>query len=74
MYKISTLILFILLASCGSLSLEKTYKIEIKSDKISKVQYGDSTFNLPIKIKVYRSKKPLKLTYITNSINQLYKI
>ena len=67
--KIIPLFLVLLISSCASISLEKTYKLEIKSDKISKIQYQDSIYSLPTKIEIYRSTKPLKFTYIADSIN-----
>jgi hypothetical protein len=58
----------LLFFSCASSRLDETYKLEIKSDRISKVQYRDSIFNLPTKIEVFRSDKPLQLTYIIDTI------
>ncbi len=56
--------------SCASIRLDETYKLEVKSDKVSKIKYQDSTYNLPTEIEVYRSKKPLKLVYMTDSIKK----
>ncbi len=69
-HKISILLLLILLSSCASISLHETYKLEVKSDKVSKIKYQDSTYILPAEIEVYRSKQPLKLVYITDSVKR----
>jgi hypothetical protein len=70
----SILLIVLLFCSCASIRLDETYKLEIKSDKKSKVQYRDSTFNLPAEIEVYRSGKPIKLIFFTDSIKKEYNI
>lgn len=70
MFKIFLYLTLIFLTSCASIRLDETYKLQVKSDKVSKIQYQDSTYNLPTEIEVYRSKKPLKLVYITDSVKK----
>lgn len=53
--------------SCASIRLDETYKLAIKSDKVAKIKYQDSIYNLPAEIEVYRSKTPLKFIYIKDS-------
>ena len=67
-YRLFFLIISFLLFSCASITLESSYKLKVKSDVASKIKYQDSTYNLPTEIEVYRSPKPLLLTYIVDSL------
>ena len=62
------LFLSFLFFSCASITLESSYKLQVKSDVASKIKYQDSTYNLPAEIEVYRSPKPLLITYIVDSL------
>lgn len=70
----SILVIVLLFCSCASIRLDETYKLQVKSDKKSQVKYQDSTYDLPAEIEVYRSKKPLKIIYIYDSIKKIIKI
>ena len=60
----------IIFSSCATIRLDKTYKLNVESEEVSKIKYNDSIYNLPTKITVNRSKVPLILTYITDSVNK----
>ncbi len=67
-------IITVFLTSCASSRLDETYKLEIKSDNISKIKFRDSILDLPTEILVFRSEKPIKIVYITDSIKKEYNI
>ena len=54
--------------SCATITLKGTYKLKVKSDIASKIQYHDSTYNLPTEIEVYRSPNPLRFIYIVDTL------
>lgn len=67
-----SLVLLLLLSSCATVFTKKTYKMEVSSQTYSMVKVNDSSFFLPAKIKVKRSKEDLAMVFSNDSISRNY--
>ena len=65
--KVLLVLVLFMFFSCATIRLDKTYKLEVKSDVASSIKFEDSIYVLPTNIEVYRSERPLKLTYIVDT-------
>ena len=71
LFKISALLLTVGLTSCSTVFRTKTQTINVFSNATAaKVTVNDSVYNLPAKIKLLRSKKPITLSF--QSANQQF--
>jgi hypothetical protein len=69
------LICLVLLTSCATLINNRTYKLNISTcEANTKVTYKDSTWSLPHQLTVKRSRTPLILTAVNDSISRTYTI
>jgi len=65
------LIILLVLSSCATIFSKKTYNLSVFSkDRNARIIYKDTTYPLPTKIRVTRSKADLPLIFTTDSISR----
>lgn len=67
-----SLVLLLVLSSCATVFTKKTYEMEVSSQTYSMVKVNDSSFFLPAKIQVKRSKQDLAMVFSNDSISRNY--
>lgn len=67
-----SLVLLLVLSSCATVFTKKTYEMEVSSQTYSMVKVNDSSFFLPAKIEVKRSKEDLAMVFSNDSISRSY--
>lgn len=66
------LILLLVLSSCATVFTKKTYEMEVNYQTHTMVKVNDSSFFLPAKIEVKRSKEDLAMVFSNDSISRNY--
>lgn len=69
------LLLLVLFTSCATLTNKRTYNLTVTTcEENTRVIYKDSTWSLPHQFNVRRSRRPLLLTAVNDSISRKYTI
>lgn len=69
------LILALITSSCATISTRRLYNVNIKSNAANaKIRIADSSYNLPAKVKLARSKDDLEILLITDSVETNYTV
>lgn len=64
------LLLLIFLSSCATIFTQKTYKMEVNSTTYNQVKVYDSTYTIPAKVEIKRSKEDLLMVFSSDSITK----
>lgn len=72
-YFVATLLFLLTMSSCATIFLNKTYGLVVYSDEAkAHVIVNDSSYKLPAKVEVLRSKDDLALTFVSDSLTTEY--